>query len=158
MNSDTSSLPVARPGFVDRHEGDAVTGPELAEFPQLRIDHHDRADETTETRSVGAEDDRHVTGEIHRADRVGVVVQVGRMESRLATVGARPFRLRADEADSGSRRVVVDFPFGGEEGVDVLIEEEIGRAVRAVENSDFPIVSKEGGSPVHPDWLNLDSP
>ena len=44
------------------------------------------------------------------ADRVGVVVDVGRMQARLAAVGARPARLRADQTDAGAARVVVDLP------------------------------------------------
>ena len=84
------------------------------------------SEEAAQARAVGAEDDRHVAGEIHRADGIGVIVQVGRMQPRLAAVGARPLRLRADEADAGSSGIVVDFPFCGEKGVDVFIEEKIG--------------------------------
>ena len=67
-------------------------------------------------------------------------MQVGRMQSGLAAVAARPFRLGADESNSCPRGVVVNFPFRREEGVDVFIEEEIGRAVGAVEDGDFPVV------------------
>jgi hypothetical protein len=110
---------VAGPGVVDGDEGDAVARAELAKLPQLGIDHHHRADEAAEARTVGAEDDRHVAGEIDRADRIGVVVQIRRMKPRLAAVGTCPFRLRADQADAGAGGVVVDFPSGREEGLDV---------------------------------------
>ena len=46
----------------------------------------DRADEAAEARTVRAEDDRHVAGEIDGADRVRVVVNVRRMQARLAAV------------------------------------------------------------------------
>ena len=36
----------------------------------------------------------------------------------------------------------MDFPGGGEEGVDVVRGEEIGGAVRAVEDADLPVVSQ----------------
>ena len=65
-------------------------------------DHRGRADEAAEARAVGAEDDRHVAGEIDRADGVGVVVDVGGMQARLAAVGAGPARLRADQAHAGA--------------------------------------------------------
>ena len=98
------------------------------------------ADEAAEAGAIGAEDDRHVAGEIDRADGVGVVVNVGRMQAGLAAVLARPLRLRADEAHAGAVGVVVHLPGGGEERLDVVGGEEIGRAVRAVEHADLPLV------------------
>ena len=59
---------------------------------------------------------------------------------RFAAVLARPLGLRADEADAGAVGVVVDLPRGGEEHLDVVGREEIGRAVRAVEHADLPVV------------------
>src|SRR6187431_1599182 len=67
------------------------------------------------------------------------------MEPRLASVRAGPFRFRSDEADAGAGGVVVDFPSGGEEAVDVFVEEEVGRAVRSVEHADFPIAGVGDG-------------
>ena len=49
-----------------------------------------RADEAAEARTVRAEDDRHVAGEVHGADRIGVVVDVRGMQAGFAAVGARP--------------------------------------------------------------------
>ncbi len=48
------------------------------------------------------------------------------------------FRLRADQADTGSGGVVMYFPRGGEEGGDVFFGEEIRCGMRAVEHADFP--------------------
>ena len=58
----------------------------------------DRADEAAEARAVGAEQDRHVAGEVDGADGVGVVVDVRRVQPGLAAVGPRPVGLRADRA------------------------------------------------------------
>ena len=67
-------------------------------FHRSRRDDGRRADEAAEARAVGAEDDRHVAGEVDRADGVGVVVDVRRVQAGLAAVGARPLRLRARPA------------------------------------------------------------
>ena len=48
-------------------------------------------------------------------------------------------RLRADQAHAGAAGVVVHFPVGGEEGVDVAGREEVGCAMRAVEHADVPV-------------------
>ena len=98
----------------------------------------DRADEAAERRAVGAEDHRHVAGEIDGADGIGVVVDVARMQSRLAAVGARPAGLGTDQADAGRIGIVVHLPVGGEERVDVVRSEEVRRAVRTVEHADLP--------------------
>jgi hypothetical protein len=131
---------ICGPCFIDGDEGDFVAGAELAEFPEFGIHDDAGADEAAEAGAVGAEDDRHVAGEIDRADGVGVVVEVGRMETGLAAVATRPFRFRADQADAGAGGVVMHFPCGGEEGGDVFVEEEIGRGVGSVENADLPVI------------------
>jgi len=113
-------------------------------LPQIRLNHRGRADEAAQAGAVRAEDDRHVAGEIDRADGIGVVVDVGRMQARFAAVAPRPFRLRADQAHAGAAGVVVHLPVGGEEHLDVGIGEEIRRAVRAVEHADFPGVGVGG--------------
>ena len=60
----------------ERDEAHGVAGLELAHLPELGLHDGHRADETAEARPVRAEDDRHVAGEIDRADGVGVVVDV----------------------------------------------------------------------------------
>lgn len=126
------------PCFIDGYEGDFVAGAELADFPEFGIDDDAGADESAEAGAVGAEDDGHVSGEIDRADGIGVVVEVGRVEAGFAAVATCPFRLRADQADTGSGGVVMYFPRGGEEGGDVFFGEEIRCGMRAVEHADFP--------------------
>ena len=80
-----------------------------------------RADEAAEARSVRAEDDRHVAGEVDRADGIGVVVDVGGMQPRLAAIAPRPVRLRADQPHAGARAVEMHFIFGGEQRFDVVV-------------------------------------
>ena len=122
-------------------KADGVAGLELAHLPQLVARDHRRADEAAEARAVGAEDDRHVAGEIDGADGVGVVVEVGGMQARLAAVAARPFRRGADEADAGAGAVEVHLVGGREQRLDVFGGEEVRRAVRAVEDADLPVAA-----------------
>jgi len=65
-------------------------------------------------------------------------VDVRRVEPRLAAVGACPGRLRADQAHAGARAVEVHLVGGGEQSFDVVRGEEVGRAVRTVEDAELP--------------------
>ena len=116
-------------------------GLQLADLPELGADDRRRADEAAEARPVGAEDDRHVAGEVDGADRVGVVVDVRRMQAGFAAVGARPL---AAWVRSGARRCGRScnaLPSRSRRSVvDVVGGEEVGRAVRAVEHADLPVV------------------
>ena len=47
-----------------------------------------RADEAPEAGAVRTQDHRHVPGEVHRADGIGVVVDIGGVQPRLAPVTA----------------------------------------------------------------------
>jgi hypothetical protein len=100
--------------------------------------------EAAEARAVGTEQDRHVAGEVEGADRVGVVVDVRRMQPRLAAVGARPARLGTDQADAGAGAVEVHLVAGGQQGRDVVLGEEVGRAVRAGEHAERPLARERG--------------
>src|SRR5262245_29494328 len=86
----SSPVRVRANGGGTHYESYRVTRGELADLPQLGL--HDRggADEAAETGAVGAEDDRHVAGEVDGADGVGVVVDVRRMQAGIAAVGACP--------------------------------------------------------------------
>src|SRR5215218_4020519 len=66
-----------------RHEAHGVAGFELAGLPEVGLDDGGRADEAAEAGAVGAEDNGEVAGEVDGADGVGVVVDVGGVESRL---------------------------------------------------------------------------
>ena len=78
---------------------------------------------------------------VHRADGIGVVVDVGRMQPGLAAVLPRPFRLGADQAHTGAAGVVMHFPFGGKEGLDVGWRKEIRCAMRTVQHADLPLLA-----------------
>ena len=73
-------------------------GRQLAELPPVVADDRDRAHEAAEARAVGAEQDRHVAGEVDRADGVRRVVDVRRVQPGFAAVGARPLRPAARPA------------------------------------------------------------
>ena len=124
----------------NRMEGDFVAGPDLPDLPEFRLQDRGRAHEAAEARAVGTKDDRHVACEIDRADLVGVVVDVGGMEACLAAVRTRPCRLGSDEADARARRVVVNLPGGRKYLRDVVVSKKIGGPVRAVGDSDRPVV------------------
>ena len=136
----------AAPGCGMRWKRKLVARAQLPDLPELVVDDGDRADESAEAGAIGPEDHRHVAGEVDAADGVGVVVNVGRMQSRFAAVAARPGGLRADQPHAGAARVVVHFPFGVEERVDVFGREEVRRAVRAVGDTDLPRSARSSGA------------
>ncbi len=119
-------------------EADLVAGAELAELPEFGCNDRGGADEAAERGPVGTEDYGHVAGEVDGADGVGVVVDVAWMETRFAAVAAGPLRFGADEADAGGIGIVVHFPIGAEEHLDVLGREEVRCAVGAVEHANVP--------------------
>ncbi len=123
---------------VHRDEAHGVAWPELAQFPSLLADDRGRADEAAEGRAVGAEEDRHVARVVDGADRVRGVVDVGRVQARLAAVGAGPAGLRADQADTCARRVEVDLPLGRVEVADVVLGEELRCRVRTFDRRHVP--------------------
>ena len=66
--------------------------------------------EAAQAGPVGPEDNRHVAGEIDRADGVGIVVDVRRMQPRFAAIAPRPFGLGTDQPHAGAAGVVVNLP------------------------------------------------
>lgn len=130
-----------------RDEADCIAGTELAELPALSGHDRRRADETAQGGPVGAEQDGHVAGVVDGADGVRGVVDVGRVQARLAAVRARPPRPGADEAHTGARRVEVHLPVRGVEVADVVVGEELGGGVRAFDRADVPLAA-EGRAPV----------
>ena len=131
-------------GDVDGHEPHAVPRRELAELPTVVGNHRQRACEPAETRAVGTEHDRHVAGEVDRADRVRAVVDVRRMEPGLAAVGPRPLDRRADKANPGAIGVVMDDPLRRVQRRDPGVGHEVGRAMRAVDHGELPLVREHG--------------
>ena len=131
-------LPRHRPGLVHRHKLHLISGPQLTQLPQLRIHHHRRTHKPTQTRPVRPQNDRHVPREIHRPDRIRIVMQIRRMQSRLAPVTARPLRLRPDQSHACPRRVVMHLPGRLEEHCHVLLQKEIRRPMRPIKHPDPP--------------------
>ncbi len=76
----------------ERHELHRVIRMKLTDLPELCIDDGCGTHEPAEARTIGAEDDGHVTGEVDRADGVRVVVNVRRVQARLTTIATRPLR------------------------------------------------------------------
>ena len=68
-------------------------------------------------------------------------MDVGRMQSRLATIAPCPLRLGAYQAHAGTAGVVVHFPVGAIEHLHVGIGEKVRRTVRPVDDGDVPVVA-----------------
>ena len=129
-------------GGTHRDEPHGVTGLELPQLPPLgRHDGH-RADEAAQARAVGSEEDRGVTGEVQRPHRIRVVVDVGRMQPRFPTVGARPPGLGADQADTGAVGVEVHLVRRRHQIVDVGGGEELRRRMRSDGDAQLPRVGQ----------------
>ena len=139
-----SRLHAARLGQRHRAEADQIAGLELPDLPKLGIDDGGRAHEAAQAGTIGTQNHGHVASEIDGPDGVGVIVNIGRVQSGLAAIRARPLGLGADQPDARAVGIVVYLPGRGEEGFDVCRGEEIGRAVRAVENADIPGVRVSG--------------
>jgi hypothetical protein len=104
-----------------RDKGAPVAGAQLATASTGHLRGHDTgADEAAKAWPVGAQKDRHVAGEVDGADGIGVVMQVRRMQPRLAPIGARPFGRRADQAHAGAVRVEVHL-VGAENSVSISL-------------------------------------
>ncbi len=115
-----------------RSESDLVASLQLPQLPQVRFDDGHRADESAQAGSVRPQDYRHVAGEIHRADRIRVVVDVGRVQPRLAAIGTHPFGFGADQAHAGAAGVEMHFPVGREKPLDVRFSKVFRGGMRAV--------------------------
>src|SRR5690606_39349565 len=67
-------------------EADAVAGLDLTDLPQFGADYGDRTDEAAQAGPVLGQDDRHVAGEVDRADGVFGVMDIGWMQAGFAAV------------------------------------------------------------------------
>jgi hypothetical protein len=108
----TGFWPLTAPLPEAAGEAQGIAGAQLPELPQISLDHGRRADEATQAGAVRPEDHRHVAGEVDRADRVGVVMDVGRVQPGLAAVGRAPIRVWADQTHAGAAGVVMHLPVG----------------------------------------------
>ena len=103
-----------------------VTGFQLTQFPQFRVNHHCWTDETTQTWAIWTEDNWHITGEINRTNRIRVVVNIRWMQTCFTTIFTCPFRFWTNQADPGTARVKVDLKGVGKEGIDVILVKKSG--------------------------------
>ncbi len=131
-------------GVAHRLEPHRVARRELADLPEVGLDGHERAYEAAEGRPVRPQDDRHVAGEVDRAHGIGVVVDVGGVQPRLAPVPPRPLRLWPDQPHARAVGVVVHAPVGAQHHGDVLGREEVRRPVRSVEHANGPRLRQRG--------------
>ena len=79
-------------------------------FQSSAVDDGRGADEAAEARPVGTQDDRHVAGEVDRADGVGVVVDVRRVQPASPPSGRAQRGLGPDQTHAGAAGVVVHPP------------------------------------------------
>src|SRR5580693_4374949 len=91
---------------------------ELSKFPEFRVHHDRRTNESAQTGTVRSKQDRHIAGKIDGADSVGIVVDIGWMQTSFTAVRPSPIRLRPDQSDASPIGVVVHFPFSGKKCVD----------------------------------------
>src|SRR3954453_3102628 len=95
----------------------------LAQLPQFGLNDGRGADKTAQARTVRPEYHRHIAREVHAADGVGVIVDVGRMKAGFAPVAARPLRFRTEQARPASAGVVMHFPLHSEKSSNILFRE-----------------------------------
>ncbi len=122
------------------NEANLVTGPQLSQFPQVSGDHCRGTNKTTKRWSIRTENNRHITGKIHRAEGVSIIVNIGGMHSRFTARCARPLRFRTDQAHAGAAGVVVHFPIVSKKAFDVFVSKKIRCTVRAVNNAQLPVI------------------
>ena len=89
---------------------------ELPHLPQFGLNNDDRAYKSAQAGAVRSQYYRHVAGEIHTADGIGIVVDVGWMQPRLTAIAARPLRFGTDQAHAAAAGVVMHLPVRREEG------------------------------------------
>ena len=121
-------------------ETDGISSFQLSKFPEFRIDHYGGTNETAQTRPIGSKQDGHITGEIDRAHRVGIVMDIRWMQTSFTAVGSSPNRLRPDQSDACPIGVVVNFPFGRKKGVDVFAGKKVRSAMWSIKDSQLPAI------------------
>ncbi len=124
-------------GDVNGHKAHFIARFQLPDRVQVGLNDGDRTDKPPQAWAIRAEDHRHIAGKIHRANGIGVVVNVRRMQPRLATAVAHPLGFRADQTHAGAAGVEMHFPVGSQEGLHIFRGEILRRAVRAVDHPQF---------------------
>src|SRR5215212_9690334 len=111
----------------------------LAELPHRSVGNTSRADEAAQRRSIDTEDDRLVAGDVHRADRVAVVEDVGRMPARDPAGRARPLPAMRLQPIAHPIRVAIELPVVAEEMLVVIPGPVVGRGLRTWNRLQLPL-------------------
>ena len=115
-----------------------ISSTQLSRLPKLGSDNRRRANEAAERGAVGPENNWHVAGKIHRADSIGIVVQIGRVKTGFATVGTGPFRFRPNEPHSRAVGIVVHLPVCLEKAFNESFGKKVRRSMWAVQHANLP--------------------
>ena len=127
-----------------RRESHAIAGTQLSELPQLRLGHRHRAHEAAERGAVGAQNHRHIAGEVDGSNRVRVIVNVRGMQPRFPAVTARPCGFGPDQPYTRAARVVVNHPVARKELLDILLGKEIRCSVRSNQTPSSHVLGDRG--------------
>src|SRR5829696_7012072 len=128
--------------FVYRQlfESDVVTTRHhLAELPHRSVGNAGRADEAAQGRSVDAEDDWLVAGDVHRADRVAIVEDVGGMPTRDPAGRARPLPAMRLQPVAHAIGVPIELPVVAEEMLVVIPGPVVRRGLRSRDGLQLPL-------------------
>src|SRR4051812_34071785 len=128
--------------FVDRKLSEPdVTTPwhHLTEFPHRSVGNARRTDEATQRRSVDTEDDRLIARDVHRADRIAVVEDVGGMPARNAAGRARPLPAVRLQPVSHAIGVAIELPVVVEEMLVVVPGPVVGCCLRSRHRFQLPL-------------------
>src|SRR4051794_2369755 len=128
--------------FIDRKffEPDVVaTWHHLAELPHRSIGNAGRADEATQRRSIDAEDDRLIAGDVHRTDSVAVVEDIGGMPTGAPASRARPLPAMRLQPVAHAIGVAIELPVVAEEMLVVIPGPVVGRGLRSRHSLQFPL-------------------
>src|SRR5215218_855577 len=123
----------------------------LAELPHRPVGNTGRADEAAQRRSVDTEDDRLIAGDVHRADRVAVVEDVGGMPACNPTGRARPLPAMRLKPVAHAIGVAIELPVVAEEMLVVIPGPVVGCCLRSRHRLQLPfrLVAGDDG-PLYP--------
>src|SRR5215208_6878789 len=140
--------------FLDRQllEPDMVApGHHLAELPHRSVGNTGRAHEAAQRRSIDTEDDGLIAGDVHGADRVAVVKDVGGMSAGNPAGRARPLPAMRLKPVAHAIGVAIELPVVAEEVLVVVPGPVVGRGLRTRHRLHLPL----RGVPRHDGRLHL---
>src|SRR5215213_11341516 len=133
--------------FIDRKffEPDVVTTRHhLAELPHRSVGNAGRADEAAQRRSIDAEDDRLIAGDVHRTDSVAVVEDVGGMSTGDPAGRAGPLPAMWLQPVAHAIGVAIELPVVAEEMLVVIPGPVVGGGLRSWDGLQLPLSSVPG--------------